>query len=462
MSGSGFSKFWVKLFQIQFAQMKYLLHFSKAALSVTLFLLIYSCSEKDNNGFQNQEHQNSVIPSVEAVQARYGSLPLVERFSGNVRSENQVPLYPEISGTVAQVFVENGDFVEKGDKLVQLDTHQLEKQLQQAQAGLKITNAQLKQAKARLAEVQSEYRRTKLLAERDLTSDLEVEQIEAQLLSAEADVELVEAQLEQSQALVDERQNELDRTVIRAPIFGTVGQRNAEVGMQANSNTQLFLIGDLSRLRVEIVLTENMLNRIQIGQSARIMVEDRNGEIQTINAKLSRMSPFLNQLTRSTEAEIDVENSRGLLRPGMFVPVDILFGESEQATLIPISALYTDPTSGEEGVFIATSLGSEIEPVRDSSRNDSDTPGAVTEPTPVQFKPITVIAEGRMELGVSGLESGQWVVTVGQDLLSEGRTEARVRAMTWERIVYLQQLQREDLLKEIMQNTDDAFDNVTL
>ena len=232
--------------------------------------------------------------------------------------------------------------------------------------------------------------------------------------------------------------------------------------MQANTGTQLFLIGDLTKLKVEIILTENMLNKIQVGQSARIIVENGDGQKVPINAKLSRISPFLNEITRSTEAEIDVDNVNGLLRPGMFVPVDIFFGESQQATLIPVSALYTDPTSGEQGVFIASSLGSEIKPVSDTSNNGAVRPRSMTEPTPVQFKPVDVIAQGRMELGVNGLESGQWIVTVGQDLLSEGRTQARIRTMSWERIFQLQQLQREDLLKEIMQERDGAQNNVTL
>ncbi|MDZ7756273.1 hypothetical protein [Rhodohalobacter sp.] len=80
---------------------------------------------------------------------------------------------------------------------------------------------------------------------------------------------------------------------------------------------------------------------------------------------------------------------------------------------------------GKLEFILARSLSSEIEPVKDSS--DSSSPQAMTEPVPVEFVPIDVIAEGRMELGVTGVENGQWVVTVGQDLLSEGRGRARVR-----------------------------------
>ncbi len=159
--------------------MKELLRLTKTALLIILTVVFSACSANENNQGESQREQNAVIPSVEAVQARYGSLPLVERFSGNVKSENQVALYPEISGVVEQVFVRNGDFVEKGDKLVQLKTNVLQKQLQQAEAGVNINQAQLKQAEARLAEIQSVYRRTKQLEEKDLTSAVEVEQIEA-------------------------------------------------------------------------------------------------------------------------------------------------------------------------------------------------------------------------------------------------------------------------------------------
>lgn len=448
--------------QTNLTVMYYLSQYFNVFGFIILTAFFTGCSDDNKSGNGGENQQINIIPSVEAVQARYGSLPLVERFSGNVKSENQVSLYPEFSGVISQVFVNNGDYVEKGDKLVQLNTEILEKQLQQAEAGLRINQAQVKQAEARLAQIQAEYNRVKQLEEKDLTSQLEVDQIQAQLLSAEADVELAEAQLAQTQSQVEERKEQLSKAVIRAPISGSVGQRNAEVGMQATTNTQLFLIGDLSRLKIEIVLTENMLNRIEPGQTARIYVENSQGERIALNANLTRISPFLNEVTRSTEAEIEITNNRGLLRPGMFVPVDILFGESEQATLIPTSALYNDPNTGENGVFIATSLGSEINPVSDSAKNSTDPPSSMTSPTPVKFVPIDVIAEGRMELGVSGIESGQWVVTIGQDLLSEGREQARIRTMSWDRIYRLQQLQREDLLKEIMNEQDNSSNNVTL
>lgn len=407
----------------------------------------YGSEAQENRG----EGEPSVTPAVEAVQARFGSLPLSERLSGTVIAKNQVSLYPEISGRIAEVHVQNGDSVEKDAPLISLDSNQYQEQVEQAKANLRINQARLKQAQARYRELEAQYKRTKKLSEQNLSSELELETLEAQMSSAEADVELAQAQLDQSESNVKEQEEILSKTVIRAPISGSVGQRNAEVGMQVGQSTQLFTIGDLANLRVEVVLTEEMLNDVEVGQTSRIYMGSGVNQVY-IEAKLSRISPFLNNVTRSTEGEIDVSNHKEKLRPGMFVPVDILYGESEQATLLPTSAVYSDPNSGQEGVFVATALGSEIEP---AEQIDPENPPPLTEATDIEFIPVEVIAEGRMEVGVEGVEPGSWIVTVGQDLLSQGRGRARVRASTWDRILALQGLQRQDLLQRVLENQEE-------
>ncbi len=437
------------------------LSLSHKVLYLSLLLLAssltVSCSDESNsNNGPALGNSSSTVPSVEAVKSRYGALPLSERLSGTVYAKNQVSLYPEIPGKIETVHVQNGDFVEKGDPIVSLQDNQYREQVQQARANLRINEARLKQAQARYNELEAQYKRTKQLSDQQLSSELEMETLQAQMSSAEADVDLAEAQLEQAQSSLQEQQDMLSKTVIKAPISGTVGQRNAETGMQVSSSTQLYTIGDLDNLRVEVVLTDQMLDNIEVGQTVRIYTGTNVNNSDFIEAELSRISPFLNNVTRSTEGEIDVQNTGNKLRPGMFVPVDILYGQSERATLVPTSAIYTDPNSGEEGVFVATSLGSEIQP---AEQVNADNPPPLTEPTDVQFKPVDVIAEGRMEVGIEGIEPGNWVVTVGQDLLSSGRQQARVRTSSWERILALQGLQRQDLLQQVLDrqtNTNDS------
>lgn len=423
--------------------------FINATILCLVVVLSISCSYFDDGNKQGGKSSSgdSVTPAVEAVKARFGSLPLSERLSGTVVANNQVSLYPEISGKIKAVHVQNGDKVAKGDPIVSLEDQQYQESLNQAKANQRINNARLKQAKARYSELQAKYVRTKKLSDKKLSSELEIEQLEAQRTSARADIDLAKAQLQQSESNVSEQQNMLSKTIIRAPISGSVGGRNAESGMQVSSSTQLFTIGDLDNLRVEVVLTDHMLNDIKVGQSVNIYPDPENKNGKVLDAKLSRISPFLNDVTRSTQAEIDIKNKDNVLRPGMFVAVDVLYGKSRQAVLIPTSALYTNPQTGKTGVYVASAVGSEIKPIK---QVDPDNPPPLTEATDITFKQIDVIAEGRMRVGINGIDPGSWIVTVGQNLLDQEDVKARVRTSTWERILTMQGLQRQSLLQKVM------------
>ncbi len=128
--------------------------------------------------------------------------------------------------------------------------------------------------------------------------------------------------------------------------------------------------------------------------------------------------------------------------------VDILYGESEQATLIPLSAIYRHPRTGETGVYVAPDFGTETDPVE---QVDSEHPPPLSQPTMVEFVGIDIIAQGRETAGVVGVQGGDWIVTVGQNLLinNEGGT-AKIRATSWNRIIRMQQMNPKDLLRDIM------------
>ncbi|MCC5914183.1 MAG: efflux RND transporter periplasmic adaptor subunit [Balneolaceae bacterium] len=422
----------------------------KTAKIITILafgLLLYSCNGDDESVDNSQRSDN--IPAVEAVEAQFGSLPLEQRLSGVATASNQVDIYPRISAPVEEIFVQNGQEVERGDVLIKLRDNEYRERLRQAEANLRINQAQMRQARAALGEVESQMRRQRILAERDLTSELEMEQIQAELESAEASYELARAQVEQAESSVEEQKDALEQTYIRAPISGTVGQRNAEVGMQANTGNRILTIGDLSRSKVTVSLTERMMRDVRTGQNVRIFSENLPDTV--LKGEVSRISPFLGAGSFSTTAEIDVNNEDRLLMPGMFVTVDILYGESEQATIIPLSAIYRNSRTGQTGVYVATNFGMEAE-MMEELENDEGL-ATLSNPTDVEFVEIEVIARGREAAGVAGIRSGQWVVTVGQNLLErDGGESARIRPMTWNQIMAMQNMQPQDLLQQIMNN----------
>jgi RND family efflux transporter MFP subunit len=432
------------------------------ALCLSLFAIVFSLA-CDRGDSAERERTGRGMPAVEAVPARHGALPITQRLSGVVSARNQIAVHPEIDAVVSEVLVRDGEMVERGQPLVRLRAREYEERLKQSRASLAIAEAELRRARAQAREARADLDRAHALAAEQLASRADLETAEARSESAEADVALAAARVEQAQAVIEERSAGLTQTVIRAPVAGTVGDRHAEVGMLAGRGTRLFTLGQLDSVRVEVVLTDRMLASIGAGQRAEIAAADT-----VLVGRVSRISPFLNPVTHSTQAEIDLANPDRTLKPGMFVQVDIHSGESERATLIPISALYENPGTGAVGVFAShdPSLGEDEVPAGDrtgeappagpagtgrlapqaADGKRSDLMGPVT----FEFVAVDLVAEGRLQAGIRGIDPGTWVVTVGQNLLGEQGGEARVRRSSWERVERLQRLQREDLIRELV------------
>lgn len=387
------------------------------------------------------------VPSVETVVAQFGSLPLEERMNGSVRAFNQTDIYAEITAPVTEVLVNNGDAVTAGQPLVRLRNLEAREQLSQARSSLEIAQAQLQQTLARLEAQRNQLNRLQELTSRDFQSQSELEQLRSEVMALEATRQLNEAQVRQAESVVSERENRLEVTTVKAPISGIVGQRNAEVGQQVNSGTMLFQIGDLDRIRVQVTLTEGMLSRIRTGMRTQISSPAFGDSV--ITARVSRINPFLNPVTHTAEAEIEVENPGRLLRPGMFVNVDIFYGDSEQATLIPNNAIYRHPREGFEGVYVAPSLRDELNFM---SEDGQEIPQMVG-PTGVEFRRIEIVARGRMVTAVRGINPNTHVVTLGQNLLADGTEQARIRQVDWDHILNLQQMQSRDLIRIIQERS---------
>jgi len=428
-------------------------------LLASVSLLIFSaCSGNDgnNNSNKNKRTGNIPIPAVESVQARFGSLPLKERLTGIVVADNHVSIYPEINAPIVRVLVNDGDRVKKGEALVRLRDLEFRKELDQSKAQYNLAQARVQQAKASLSQKEAQYKRTQILSEKKMVSAQEVENQKAELASARANLQMAKAQEAQAKASMQQAQQNLSYTVVRAPVSGYVGRRNAEVGMQVTSSTRLFDLGNIDKVKVRVKLTEQMVNAIKVGQRVSIMPEDSKNQ-KFVTAKISRISPFLDPVAHTTQAEIDVNNKDEYLKPGMFVAVDVFYGESQQAALVPNSAIYQQPVSGEMGVYVASSLGKEVKPVKTI---DPGSDASLTETTPVEFRKVKVIAHGSLVSAVTGITSGDWVITVGQDLL-EDINNARIRPVTWDRIMSLQQMQQEDLLDSLMNQTNQVSDTTS-
>jgi HlyD family secretion protein len=413
------------------------------AVCAAIALFAVACG--GNAATNDQAATDVPIPAVEIVQAREGAVPLRERLTGTVRAAGEVAILPQINGPIVEVMAQNGDRVKRGQPLVRIQAPGANAQVLGALSAVAAAEAELKQAEAELSEVDAEYRRNRALGEQGLVPQNTVDSLRAQAEAAQASVRSAAAQLKVAQAAVAEQRDVQSQNVVRAPIDGRIGQRNAEVGMRADTGTPLFIIGRLEDMRVEVPVAQEVLARVRQGQRVELRAGTDAGIVE---AAVSRISPFLESGSFSAEVEIDVPDTEVPLIPGMFVTVDIYYGESEPATLVPASAIYENPTTGERGVFVTT----EPPPVAAAGENPG---GTLTPDVPLPFRPIDVVAEAAQTVGVEGVKAGEWVVVIGQHLLAQQDGEegvrGRPRVMTWERIMELQQLQREDLLEQFLE-----------
>ncbi len=407
---------------------------ARFALVAAAVLSGAACARKSEPAAPSREPPQ--IPLVEALPARRGSLPLVHRVSGVVRARSQVDIRPEITAVLAEVLVESGDAVEKGQPLVRLEPDVQRQALREGQASVQLALAEAAAARARVTELQAQTTRTRKLAEQAIVSALESETQEAQLAAAQASVKQATARAQEARAALGGRRSTLDKTVVRSPIAGRVGRRALEVGMLVTPATVLFVVGDLTKVVIDLPIAEKMLAQVQAGMPVEIGGAALGN--RRIAAKLSRISPFLAAGSFTTTAEVEVDNTEGRLMPGMFVTADIAHGQSVLATLVPVSALWEDPRTGLLGVYVI-----------DRPRGARGETG----PHLARLRPIEILAEGRATLGVEGVREGEQVVTIGQHLLAAAadKPQARVRPAQWERVLELQARQQEDLLARFLE-----------
>ncbi len=421
-------------------------------LFLTSVVLLSSCGEEEDGNRINFEQ----MPTVEAVEYRNGALPLVHRTTGEMRARNQVDIYPEIDASITDVMVNDGDRVSEGDTLIKLRDDQIREQLNQAQHDYEIAQAQVRQSEASLRRLEAQYNRVKQLAERELESELELETIQADIDQAEASVDLARSQMRRAESQVQEQRSNLENTVVKSPITGVVGNRNAEVGQRVNSGERVFQVGDVENMRLHVMLTEAMSNQIEPGHRAEI-ISSASG-INPVSATVERISPFLDPITHSTIAQLSIEQSSARLQPGMFVTVDIFYGESEETTLIPVTSLYEHPVENMMGVYIADMAMTEREFEISEDEEAEQTHEITSDPVHVEFVPVEVVAQGRGMAGVTGLEGvgpDQWVVTIGQSQLAEWESErAYVRMVSWDHVMDLQSRQTRDMESIIFGNNN--------
>lgn len=293
------------------------------------------------------------------------SLEILVEATGELEPIRIVEVKSKASGEVLAMHVETGEVVERGALLAEVDPRDVRNAYAQAEADLEV-------ARARLAVAESRSRRTAGLQEANVATEQELEA--ALLEEANARAQLVKAEV--ALQLARER---LGDVTIRAPLSGTVIQRDVEAGQiiaSASQNisggTTLLLMADLSEMQVRTLVDETDIGRINPGQAAVVSVDafpDR-----TFQGQILKIEPraVIEQNVTMFPVLIHLDNREGLLKPGMTAQVRVEIARRENVVAVPNSAI----VATRDMAAAAQLLGLDEEAVRTAMRPRPAAPAA--------------------------------------------------------------------------------------
>ncbi|MCB9525795.1 MAG: efflux RND transporter periplasmic adaptor subunit [Myxococcales bacterium] len=299
----------------------------------------------------------------------------------DITAPNDATLSARGAGTVKAI-VELGATVTENQVVAKLDASAPEAAVAQAAAGVA-------QAEAALGLAEENHRRQKPLHDRKIISDLEFQQIAAQLDQARAAVK-------QARAAVRAARTQVGFYEVIAPFAGTVEQRFVEAGEQINPGQPVVRIIDTRLVRVQAGVPERFANDVRQGSTLKVRfnaygMADRDATVTFVGRTIDPRS-------RTFTIEAELQNEDGQLKPAMIARIALTRSATEGALVVPQTAVLRD----EEGasVFLV-----------------GDTPkGPVARRARVELGP----ASGNAVSVAQGLKAGDRVVVLGQNALNDG------------------------------------------
>nr|WP_255216801.1 efflux RND transporter periplasmic adaptor subunit [Pseudenhygromyxa sp. WMMC2535] len=301
----------------------------------------------------SQDH--SPPPNWQTVELGRGDIDVTIDATGTLEPEQSVTVGAEISGLVASVEVEEDDRVEAGQLLARFDLESLESQKREAKATQASARADLASAKASLRDAELQLARTRRLNASGVVSSEEVEQSETSHELAVASLARARAQLQLARAALDQIEIQISKAEINAPITGVVLTRDIEPGKTVAASFQtpeLFTIAaDLQQMKLELPIDEADVGRIQVGQDATFYVDAWPERVFAAKVTKVHLAPETSGNVVTYTAELEVDNSEALLRPGMTATATISVGTERDVLRVPIAALRFSPPEEERAGF---------------------------------------------------------------------------------------------------------------
>ena len=283
---------------------------SFAALAMTA--LLAACGGKTQET-QATATVEEIKPAVKVAQVYVRPVDQVRDYVGTVEAEVKNNIAPQSPGRISKIFVEVGDHVRKGQKLVQMDA------------------ANLKQLTLQIENQKVDFARIKELYAVGGVSKAEFD-------NAKMSLEVAETQYN----------NIMENTQLMSPIDGIVTARNYDNG-DLYAGAAILTVEQIRPVKLLVNVSENYYSKVEKGDKATITLDALPGE--SFTATVSLKYPTINASTHTFPVELTLANKDEKVRPGMFARAQLNFG-TEDHVVVPDVAIVKQPGSGERFVYV--------------------------------------------------------------------------------------------------------------
>lgn len=276
--------------------------------------------------------------------------------TGYVIAELKSKVGSNLPGRIAKLHVKEGSVVKQGDVLVELDAADLRGSVAAAQARVAAAQAKVASTRASLSELVLQEKRQRALLEQQAAARSVVEDLEARIGTSKAEVASAEAEVRAAQAQLELAKVNLGRTIIAAPIDGTVITKPLEVGETIEMLTPILELADLDSLVVEIDVPETRLGLVKLGGPAEIALDAFPGK--RLRGKVREISKRVNRAKATVPVKVEFADTESGALPDMSARVSFLTEALDQTALagpskrvVPAKAVIK--RSGRDVVFVA-------------------------------------------------------------------------------------------------------------
>jgi RND family efflux transporter MFP subunit len=312
----------------------------------------------------NNAGSKETSKTVRVTQAIARSVARTVEAPGTLAADEQATISFKVAGRLDSLRVDLGTPVRKGQIIAQLETQDFQSRVNQSDAALQqarvriglapdgsndninIENTALvRQQRALLEEAKNNLARTNKLVSEGVQPRAELDRADSAYKVADSryqdaieEVRNRQAVLLQRRAELQSAKQQLAETTLYAPFEGTVRERRANLGEFLAAGTPVVTIVQLHPLRLRVEVPERDAQGIRIGQPVRVIAD---GEADTAAGRVARISPAIQEQSRTLIIEAEVENRRGHLRPGAFAKASIQTASNNNVITVPPDAIVT-------------------------------------------------------------------------------------------------------------------------